>query len=119
MGLRLVTPKLKRENIMKTINLVQAQKIMASGKFFTILGYAKKDGSLRNFNCRQGVKVHSNGGAWNGNSAKNLLIAEPISQKTKAAALASNMKVNAYRTLILDSLLGCELRAHGEVYKIN
>lgn len=103
---------------MKSISLNQAQKIMSSGKFFSIIGYAKKDGTLRNFNCRQGVKKHSNGGAWNGNATKNLLIAEPVSKKTKKIAHDNNQKVNPYRTLILESLHGCELRAHGEVYKI-
>ena len=103
---------------MKNITINQAQKIMASGLFFSIKGYAKKDGSLRNFNARQGVRVHSNGGAWNGNASKNVLIAEPVRMNTKKLAQANNQKVNPYRTLILDSLIGCELHANKQVYKI-
>lgn len=103
---------------MKNITVKQALQIMSTGKFFSIIDYVKSDGSLRNFNCRQGVKVHSNGGAWTGNAAKNILIAEPVSQKTKQIAQENNKKVNPYRTLKIDSLHGCILKANKQEYKI-
>jgi hypothetical protein len=103
---------------MNTITVNEAKKLMATGKFFSIKNYVKSDGSLRDINARQGVKKHSKGGAWNGNPAKNILIAEPVSPQAKKMASDSNMTVNPYRTLKLDSLIGCELRAGGKIYTI-
>lgn len=103
---------------MQTISISQAQTLMATGKFFSLKGYVKGNGELRNFNARQGVKKHSKGGAWNGNASKNLLLAEPVSKKAKTIAQSSNMTVNPYRTLKLESLAGCTLKAGGKEYLI-
>lgn len=103
---------------MNKITVKQAQAIMASGLFFGLRGYSKANGEIRNFNARQGVKKHSNGGTWNGNPSKNLLLAEPVSPQARKVASDNGLKVNPYRTLKLDSLIGCEFRAEGKIYKI-
>lgn len=103
---------------MKSISIAQAQKLMATGKFFSIKGYTKADGTKRDFNARQGVKVHSNGGSWNGNASTNLLLAEPVSKASRLLAESNNKKVNPYRTLKLASLSGCTLKAGGQEYLI-
>lgn len=103
---------------MNTITVKQALNLMNSGLFFGLHGYVKADGSTRKFNARQGVKKHSAGGKWSGNAQKNILLAEPVNPKTAKMASDNGQKVNPYRTLKIDSLIGCTLKAQGQEYTI-
>jgi hypothetical protein len=96
---------------MLTVKVNDIQNTIGS-KFATIQNYPKKNGELSNINFSLGCKVRTKGGKWTGDSTKNILVHKPAHPKN------TNENYNGYRTLIKSSLVGCTLKANGQIYKI-
>lgn len=77
------------ETLLKSLN----------GRFFTVV-FTKKDGTVRQMNCRTGVKKHLRGGA-----------------KKSSGFIAFDLKARGYRTINLDTVK--EIRADKKVIKIS
>lgn len=76
-------------------------KDLNDGKIFHIT-FVKKDGTIRSFNARFGVKSHLNGGQLKYNAA------------AKGNLIVFSMNDNGYRTINVDNIL--RVKSKGNVY---